>query len=183
MPQLAKECTGCGETDLSKFVYNTYVRKDGTRALRSHCNECRASGTRSWYSSHKEQSSRTRKKYAEENKETLKRKGWEHREKHREEARVRANNHYHTHKRNGTNISSWLAKKYEGVPCTDCDTVYGFHVMDFDHRPEETKSFGIAKKGAHVTTPENLAMVMEEIKKTDLVCSNCHRERTYQRSK
>ncbi len=183
MSRRAKVCTGCGETDISKFVYNTYVRKDGMRALRSHCNECRASGARTWYTDHKEQAASTRVNYAEKNKESIRHMQWEYREQHREEARVRADTHYQTHKRNGTNIAGWLAKRYEGIPCMDCDVTYSHHIMDFDHRPEETKEFGIAKKGAYVATPENIAEVMKEIDKCDYVCSNCHRERTYQRNK
>ncbi len=90
MSQPAKVCHGCDETDLSKFVYNTYVKKDGTKSLRSHCNACRATGARHWYSDNTNRGKETRRRYSEENKEALKQKELEYREQHREEARSRA---------------------------------------------------------------------------------------------
>jgi hypothetical protein len=62
-------------------------------------------------------------------------------------------------------------------PCKDCGESYPYYVMDFDHRDGDDKSFCISthlrKRGRNV--------VLAEIEKCDLVCSNCHRERTYQR--
>lgn len=49
--------------------------------------------------------------------------------------------------------------------------------MDFDHR--EDKKFSISQKAYFGARKQ----VLDEIKKCDVVCSNCHRERTYQRRK
>jgi hypothetical protein len=67
-------------------------------------------------------------------------------------------------------------------PCFDCNKSYPPYVMDFDHRPGEVKSFEI-NKFANVSSMkiENLNLLYKEIDKCDLVCANCHRERTHKR--
>jgi len=64
-------------------------------------------------------------------------------------------------------------------PCKDCGERYPPYVLDFDHREGETKLFNIADLGAHCwMSVEDLET---EIAKCDVVCANCHRERTHQR--
>lgn len=65
-------------------------------------------------------------------------------------------------------------------PCQDCGTKYPYYVMDFDHRPGEKKIFNLAKIAR---VKPSLDLVIEEIAKCDVVCSNCHRIRTYNRTK
>jgi hypothetical protein len=64
-------------------------------------------------------------------------------------------------------------------PCADCGVRYPHYVMDFDHREGEIKLANISALNQHrrVSIPKLAA----EIAKCDLVCANCHRERTYQR--
>lgn len=72
----------------------------------------------------------------------------------------------------------WIWSLKSG-PCKDCLRTYPPYVMDFDHRPGETKLFEISKgyrRNARVT-------VLAEIAKCDLVCANCHRIRTHNRGK
>ena len=59
-------------------------------------------------------------------------------------------------------------------PCQDCGQRYPPYVMDFDHR--YGKKFLI---GRQVWSTTSVARVKEEIAKCDIVCANCHRERTY----
>lgn len=62
-------------------------------------------------------------------------------------------------------------------PCQDCGYSYPHYVMDFDHvRGEKLLNIGQASQ-------KNLApkRIIDEIAKCDIVCSNCHRERTAQR--
>lgn len=66
--------------------------------------------------------------------------------------------------------------QYKDQPCMDCGLKYPSYIMDFDHR--ENKSFNISMR---VKTGLSFNRILEEIAKCDLVCSNCHRERTYQR--
>jgi len=63
-------------------------------------------------------------------------------------------------------------------PCADCDTKYPYYVMDFDHRDPSKKEFCIGRATAKTIKLEG---ILKEIEKCDVVCSNCHRERTYQR--
>jgi hypothetical protein len=60
-------------------------------------------------------------------------------------------------------------------PCADCRVQYPPYVMDFDHVRGE-KLFNVSAAPAIVP---NLDKIREEIAKCDLVCSNCHRIRTY----
>lgn len=61
------------------------------------------------------------------------------------------------------------------VPCMDCGVKYPFYVMDFDHRDPAEKEFTIAK----MLSMGNVDKVEKEISKCDVVCSNCHRIRTW----
>jgi hypothetical protein len=60
-------------------------------------------------------------------------------------------------------------------PCTDCHRLYPPYVMQFDHRVKSEKKFNIAAAFYHGPWSEVLA----EIEKCDLVCANCHAERTW----
>lgn len=62
-------------------------------------------------------------------------------------------------------------------PCMDCGTKYPPYVMDFDHVRGE-KKFNIATVKSRRFSVKK---VLEEIDKCDLVCSNCHRLRTWSR--
>ena len=58
-------------------------------------------------------------------------------------------------------------------PCQDCGKQYPYYVMDFDHVRGE-KLFDVSRD---VPVEKRL----KEIEKCDLVCANCHRERTFQK--
>lgn len=68
-----------------------------------------------------------------------------------------------------------LIRKAKEIPCMDCKKKYPYYVMDFDHRPDEDKKFELA--GAHAKHGKNV--ILAEIAKCDVVCSNCHRKRTH----
>jgi hypothetical protein len=61
------------------------------------------------------------------------------------------------------------------VPCVDCGQRYPPYMMDFDHRDPRTKEFEITRVAGRVS----MTKLLNEIAKCDIVCSNCHRERTY----
>jgi hypothetical protein len=67
-------------------------------------------------------------------------------------------------------------REMKSRPCADCGVQYPYYVMDFDHREGEEKVFEM-NRVSYVT----LGALKREIEKCDVVCSNCHRERTYQR--
>ena len=115
-----------------------------------------------WYQKNKDKVKDTRAKYYIEHKDRI--------NKHRREVRIT--------KRDRT-ILFYVEFKYSGTPCMDCNTVYEFCAMDFDHRPNEVKSFGIATKNDLLATPDRISQVEKEISKCDLVCATCHRIRTH----
>lgn len=59
-------------------------------------------------------------------------------------------------------------------PCVDCGGMFHFSQMDFDHL--ENKSFEISRMYTY-----SWQSIQAELSKCDLVCSNCHRLRTYHR--
>lgn len=69
-----------------------------------------------------------------------------------------------------------MIQEYKKVPCADCGETYPPYVMDFDHREGEEKLFLVSKVQHH-----GKQKILDEIAKCDVVCSNCHRERTHQR--
>jgi hypothetical protein len=71
-----------------------------------------------------------------------------------------------------------LVEKCKSEPCKDCKVSYPPYVMDFDH-VRGVKKFEI---GAAVRVGAPVEAVAAEILKCEVVCSNCHRERTHQRS-
>jgi hypothetical protein len=73
-----------------------------------------------------------------------------------------------------------LIREAKDVPCADCGRRYPPYVMDFDHRPGEKKCFNLSIAAGQ--TRLSWEKMAAEIAKCDVVCANCHRIRTYQRS-
>ena len=71
-----------------------------------------------------------------------------------------------------------LLHELKDVPCQDCNVRYPPHVMQFDHVPERGEKLLNIGAAFHAYSLEK---VMAEIAKCDLVCANCHAERTHQR--
>jgi hypothetical protein len=57
-------------------------------------------------------------------------------------------------------------------PCADCGNRYHPYAMDFDHLDKFTKN-------RDVSQINRIEEIVEEAKKCDVVCSNCHRIRTF----
>jgi hypothetical protein len=70
-----------------------------------------------------------------------------------------------------------LVKSAKNKPCVDCGKEYPYYVMDFDHIKGD-KKFNLSVAASKSTS---LKRVQEEIDKCEVVCSNCHRERTFNR--
>jgi predicted HNH restriction endonuclease len=166
------------EKPLSEY----YLRKDGPNGPMKHrynCKVCHSAEERErreqpeikerarvrakqWYAENREHARARQKKYAREH----------------PEVGQRAHAKYEAKK---TKVRDWLIKTYGGVPCMDCDGVFAWCAMDFDHRPGEVKEFGIGWISNLKASPETLARAQKEIAICDLVCSNCHRVRTQNR--
>lgn len=62
----------------------------------------------------------------------------------------------------------------KSAPCTDCGGNFHPYCMDFDHRDQSIKYKDISQIN-------RIDEILEEVKKCDLVCANCHRIRTFNR--
>ncbi len=71
---------------------------------------------------------------------------------------------------------AWLDSLKEGKPCADCGRTYPPYVMEWDHLPGAAKTFVLAdtRRAAH-----SKKRVLAELENCELVCANCHRERTF----
>jgi hypothetical protein len=107
---------------------------------------------------------------------------WKDPEKQREAIRKHyyANKEYYIEKarKQKAELRDWLYKLKASTPCTDCGIIYPSYVTDYDHIGDD-KVMNISK----LINRGSAKKVKEEIKKCELVCANCHRERTYQRLK
>ncbi len=68
-----------------------------------------------------------------------------------------------------------LLRRLREVPCVDCGRDLPWFVMQFDHRDPSTKTGEVTRMAGRAST----ARIMEEVAKCDIVCTNCHRDRTY----
>jgi len=68
-----------------------------------------------------------------------------------------------------------IIREAKDRPCADCGVQYPYYVMQFDHVRGE-KKFNLGGGWNN-----SIEAIQEEIAKCDVVCANCHAERTYQR--
>lgn len=73
----------------------------------------------------------------------------------------------------------WMASLKHGIPCADCRCVFPVYVMHWDHLPDFQKTDSIS---AMVGSRRREA-ILQELKKCELVCANCHILRTIGRSR
>ena len=80
-------------------------------------------------------------------------------------------------KREYSKAHTELLAKLRDVPCLDCRRRFPFYVMQFDHRDATEKRYTVSQMISRAGTKTILA----EVAKCDIVCANCHRDRTYRR--
>ncbi len=66
--------------------------------------------------------------------------------------------------------------KLKSNSCTDCGKKYPPYVMHFDHLPKYKKIIEIGQMRCW-----GIEKIKTEIEKCELVCANCHAERTHKR--
>lgn len=76
-----------------------------------------------------------------------------------------------------TATNLYIQSYKESNPCDDCKLFYPYYVMQFDHVRGE-KELEVSKASKYGWS---IARTQNEIDKCDLVCANCHSERSYQR--
>lgn len=134
----------------------------------------------------KVQTKEYRQKYYQENKEriTEKVKAWKKANPDRMKSYLEKNKEKIAERQKKQTAAKML--KLEAIyaeakdqPCLDCGQKFHVSAMDFDHRPEEIKFRAVSALAKSWRT--SLKNLLAEIAKCDLVCSNCHRVRTYNR--
>ena len=73
-----------------------------------------------------------------------------------------------------------LINSLKDVPCMDCGKKYPHYVMDFDHRDGNLKDATLTEA---CRNHWSVKRIMKEVAKCDVVCANCHRERSAKRRK
>lgn len=63
------------------------------------------------------------------------------------------------------------------LPCANCLESFPTCAMEFDHRDGTTKVGSLSRMAGYV----KIVTLLEEIAKCDIVCTNCHRDRSYTR--
>lgn len=70
-----------------------------------------------------------------------------------------------------------LLRSLRVAPCLDCGRTFPWFVMEFDHLDAPNKTALVTRMIGRVRTE----VLLNEVAKCDIVCANCHRERTYHR--
>ena len=83
---------------------------------------------------------------------------------------------YIARKRAHWHASVAMLNELRDVPCADCGRRFPPCVMQFDHRDPATKRFEVTRIIARARS-----VILAEVAKCDIVCTNCHRDRTYTR--
>lgn len=72
-----------------------------------------------------------------------------------------------------------MVDAFKAVPCADCGCSYPPYVMQFDHVDATNKTMNICEMVSRRMPTD--AALRTEIAKCEVVCANCHAERTHQR--
>ena len=72
---------------------------------------------------------------------------------------------------------AWMVSIKNGVPCADCGEMFPVYVMHWDHLPGFEKVADVSS----IVRSRSRDAVLEELKKCELVCANCHVLRTIRR--
>lgn len=131
---------------------------------------------------HPERIKRAKDKYVLNNPVKRKESVLKHYRKHKDKYDDYARQRHRDLKKNRRSIQTWLEDRFKLIPCMDCNKMWPFCSMDFDHRPDEVKSFCVSKMNLRVINASNIAMTMKEVDKCDYVCASCHRIRTWERN-
>lgn len=78
-------------------------------------------------------------------------------------------------KKKAAELGAWLRAYKEAHPvCVDCKLPHPYWRLDFDHLRDKAFEVGQGVRWS-------MRKLLAEIAKCELVCANCHRDRTHQR--
>lgn len=72
-----------------------------------------------------------------------------------------------------------LVKEFKGTECNECGEVFPWYCIELDHLGKNPKEGTISNMVSSGLSEEK---ILEELKKTEPVCRNCHRIRTNKRN-
>lgn len=75
-------------------------------------------------------------------------------------------------------LLDWYRELKHQKPCRDCGAVLHYCQLDFDHLPQYQKRFEVSQM---VRLGYEKEKIVEEVRKCELVCKNCHALRTWRR--
>jgi hypothetical protein len=73
-------------------------------------------------------------------------------------------------------VTRLIQESKQSRPCADCGENYPYWIMQFDHLGN--KEFNVSEWKLHTG---NIEVIMKEIDKCEVVCANCHFNRTHLR--
>lgn len=75
-------------------------------------------------------------------------------------------------------VRRYMQEYKQSRGCMDCKIMYPYWILQFDHRPGSTK---LGTIGGNFISLHSFDVVKAEIEKCDVVCANCHADRTHDR--
>jgi hypothetical protein len=76
-------------------------------------------------------------------------------------------------------ITNYIRLAKTGKQCADCREDYPHWILEFDHLPGTDKKFTIGQH--NISRDKSIEDIQAEIDKCEIVCANCHKDRTYNR--
>jgi len=166
----------CSTCFKDKSVSDFYYRIDRPLGRWSRCKKCVSEKrkTRQWTNAARDNLLSYRRKYYQKNKE---KHHQYNKQRYHSDPRVREATKIRSTRRRLADLNN---RKFiisiKNHPCLDCGIKFHHVAMDFDHRHGEIKGYEISRMRNC-----SKATILKEVAKCDLVCSNCHRVRTWKR--
>jgi hypothetical protein len=159
-----KVCKGCKE---SLLIENFGWSNKKQSILMARCKKCHANKQKIYQKQNYKKIKQYQKEYGEKNKDKL--------------SKQRSNYYKDNLKKIAKKQKEFYAKNkekidhFKRVSCADCGNTFPTVCMDFDH-VRGKKLYNIANMKSSAWE-----LIEAEIKKCDVICSNCHRIRTHNR--
>src|ERR1700737_4554755 len=97
------------------------------------------------------------------------------REYSRSHYRANKERYLESNNRRRQELKAFIKELKQSIPCKDCGLKYPHYVMDFDHLFDKENLI------KYFVNNNNKRGLEAELKRCEIVCSNCHRIRTYNR--
>lgn len=162
-------CRVCAR-ELPDTEFSVCIR--GEKEYRAkRCKACTNEAGRKWYSENKARRALSQRAWRQANRDTVNRLARKH------QSAPKSRKRHKDWTREGAPEVEALIQAAKEVACVDCGINYHPILKDFDHRPGEIKRFNLSSYQGQYSRQS----VLLELAKCDVVCANCHRERTMAR--